>query len=104
MKKLILMLSIAFLFFGCAQPRTSVVTDGQEGAIQLKVIPGSAEVFLDGVSVGKARQFDGTSQLMKVSPGKHEIKLVASGYKEYITKVYISDSQELIQVKLEKME
>lgn|SRR5574344_2129325 len=94
----------ALLLIGCTQPRTSVVTDGQSGSIVVKAVPGSALVYLDGKEVGKARLFDGTSSVMKVSPGTHSVRLSASGYKDYETKVYISDSREIIEVNLEKVE
>lgn len=88
----------------CTAPRTTVTTDGQSGSILFKATPGSADVYLDENPVGKAREFNRTASVMKVSPGTHTIRVSAPGYKDYVTKVYISDSQEVIDINLESME
>ncbi len=85
---------------GCAAPRTSVRTDDQSGSVVFKVKPRDAVVWVDGQQVGPARSFDGSSSVLKLPPGTHIIGLTAPGRIPYETKIYLSDSQELIQVEL----
>ena len=99
MRRLILSLAPAFLL-ACAAPRTTVQTDDQSGRVRFNVEPGYAEVLVDGNSVGKARQFDGSSSVLKLGPGSHTIVLKAEGFEDYQTQVYLSDTEELVQIKL----
>jgi len=99
MLRYILALAPVFLL-ACAAPRTSVQTGDQSGRIRFQVDPGYAEVLVDGKSMGKARQFDGSSAVLKVEPGTHTVVLKADGFEDYETKLYLSDTEELIQIKL----
>jgi hypothetical protein len=99
---LTLVAGAAFLFSGCAAPRTVVQTDGQNGTILIKADPAYAMVDVDGTVMGKAREFDGTSAVLKVTPGKHLVTFRADGYEDFTTQVYISDTQEKIEINLRK--
>lgn len=106
MKSIYLFLAVLSLCLltACTAPKTTVTTDGQSGSILIKVVPGKASVYLDEKEVGKAFEFNGTSSVMKVSSGTHTVRISAPGFKDFVTKVYISDTQEVIQVNLESME
>jgi hypothetical protein len=88
------------MMLGCAAPRTTVRTDDQSGSVVFKVKPSNAIVWVDGRQVGPARSFDGSSSVLKLPPGIHIIGVTAPGRAPYETKIYLSDSQELIQVEL----
>ena len=96
----LVLLCVMFVLMSCAGPRTSVNTDDQSGTILLKVKPSTAIIEVDGTDMGKVREFDGTSQVLKVTPGKHIIRIKKEGYQTYETRVYVSDTQEVIQVNL----
>jgi hypothetical protein len=100
--KPLLIAGLAAFFGACAAPRTTVQTDGQNGTILIKADPGYAIVDVDGTVMGKAREFDGTSAVLKVTPGKHLVTFRADGYEDFTTQVYISDSQEKIEINLRK--
>ena len=100
MRLVLLPLLTAALLIGCTAPRTTVKTDDQSGRIRLRVEPGHAEVLVDGQTMGKARQFDGSSAVLKVSPGSHTVLLKADGYEDYEAKLYLSDTEELIEIKM----
>lgn len=100
MRRILLSLISSILILACAAPRTTVQTDDQSGRIRFRVQPNHAEVLVDGRSMGKARQFDGTSAVLKIGPGSHTVLLKADGFEDYETKVYLSDSEELIEIKL----
>ncbi|HEX4825606.1 MAG TPA: PEGA domain-containing protein [Candidatus Polarisedimenticolaceae bacterium] len=59
---------------GDAHPQTPAV-------IETKVSPGSAEVLLDGESVGFAKDYNGHWDELRVSPGKHTVSFQNGGYK-----------------------
>jgi hypothetical protein len=99
MRAFISLLAVVMIL-GCAAPRTTVRTDDQSGSVVFKVKPRDAIVWVDGRQVGPARSFDGSSAVLKLAPGTHVIGLTAPGRLPYETKIYLSDSQELIQVEL----
>lgn len=101
MKKL---LTIALLvgLAGCAAPRTSIEATNVSGGLLFKVKPSTAEVAVDGTVIGKARDFDGSSAVAKLPPGKHVITVSAPGYVTWESRVYLSDSQEKVEVDLQK--
>ncbi len=96
----ILLLGLLALLVACSSPRTSVKTDGQEGTIIFKVKPSTALVYVDGVELGKARSFNGTSKVLEVTPGTHVIEVKKEGYFTFSKKVYMSDTQEIIDIQL----
>lgn len=100
MRRTIATLASALLLAACAAPRTTVRTDDQSGSIRFRVQPGHAEVLVDGRSMGKARQFDGSSAVLKLGSGTHVVVLRAEGYEDYETQVYLSDTEELVEIKL----
>ncbi len=87
---------------GCAAPRTTVETANVSGTMVFKVKPSSAEISIDGNVIGTAREFDGSSSVAKVGPGKHVVLVSAPGYLPWESRVYLSDTQEKIEVELQK--
>jgi hypothetical protein len=99
MRRFILSLA-PVLLLACAAPRTTVQAHDESGSVRFSVEPSYAEVVVDGKSVGKARQFDGSSAVLKPGPGSHTIVLKADGFEDYESTVYLSDTEELVKVKL----
>lgn len=93
-------LAAAAFLAACASPRTAVQTDDQSGRIRFKVEPNHAQVVVDEKSLGKAREFDGSSAVLKLGPGTHTVLLRADGYEDWSTQVYLSDTEELIEIRL----
>jgi PEGA domain len=104
MKKLISLatLAAALGMVGCAAPRTTVETANVSGTMLFKVKPTNADVAIDGNVIGKARDFDGSTNVAKVGPGKHVVLVSAPGYKSWESRVYLSDTQEKVEVDLQK--
>lgn len=95
-----LLLATTLLLGACAAPRTTVRTDDQSGSVVFKVKPSNARAVVDGQDVGEARNYDGVSRVLKLAPGAHVIRITAPGRQDFETRVYLSDSQELVQVEL----
>ncbi len=104
MKKLLPLALLAALLgmAGCAAPRTTVETANVSGTMVFKVKPANAEITIDGTPIGKARDFDGSTNVAKVGPGKHVVLVSAPGYLPWESRVYLSDTQEKIEVELQK--
>ena len=102
MKKLALLITI-LLLVACGGNRSAAQADDQAGTVVFKVSPSSAEILVDGQLVGKARDYDGKRAVLKLEAGTHIITLQKEGYEKEEYKVYLSDSQELIQSDLKEI-
>jgi hypothetical protein len=83
-------------------PQEYIRTDSQAGRLEFKVEPSSATVIVDGVVRGQARDFDGTPAILELPEGVHQVVLEAPGYETYTTRVYLSDTMEIVSVVLRK--
>lgn len=95
-----ILLATTLLLGACTAPRTTVRTDDQSGSVVFKVKPSNAHAIVDGKDVGEARNFDGITRVLKLSPGAHVIRITAPGRQDFETRIYLSDSQEMLQVEL----
>jgi hypothetical protein len=81
-------------------PQEMIRTDSQAGRVIFKVEPKKAQVFIDGVERGLARDFDGTPAILELPEGVHLIELRHPDYETFHTKIYLSDTVETIRVKM----
>ena len=104
MKKAVFFLSFIFILFlsGCGTPKESTFGVGNEGTLKIICSPSSAEVFVDGVSMGKTNRYDGDPGYIKLDSGTHRIEIRKEGYIPYTKEVYSSRSLQTIEVTLTK--
>jgi hypothetical protein len=62
--------------------------------LKLQIKPKRAAVFLDEKYVGHASEFGGAFRSMKISPGKHRIRVELPGYRTFDTEVNLLADQE----------
>lgn len=61
--------------------RPVVYAEAPYGEIDTDVKPTDCTVYLDGVAVGKAREFDGWPTKLRTTPGRHELVFREPGYR-----------------------
>lgn len=67
------------------------------GTLDISSVPYLADVFVDGQDMGYS------PAKVRVSPGKHAVKVSKTGYRPYVTEVEVAiDSEQKVEVKLEK--
>ena len=62
--------------------------------LKLNIKPNRAAVFLDEKYVGHAGEFGGKFRSMKISPGKHTVRVELPGYRTFLTEVDLLANQE----------
>ena len=62
--------------------------------LKLKIKPARSAVFLDEKYVGHAGEFGGAFRSMKISPGKHRVRVELPGYRTFDTEVNLLANQE----------
>jgi hypothetical protein len=73
-------------------PLSSVPT--VTATLKLKIKPSRSAVFLDGKFVGHAGDFGGAFRSMKISPGRHRLRVELPGYRTFDTEVNLLADQE----------
>jgi hypothetical protein len=63
------------------------------GKLKLKVAPATADVMVDGYSVGIVDDFNGTFQKMELAAGPHHVEIAAPGYRSIAFDVRIEPNQ-----------
>ena len=76
------------------EPEPEAGPAGETGDLKINVFPDSAAVFVDGRFEGPVVQFGGITRTLKLSAGKHDVKISQSGYQDYVTTVDIEANQQ----------
>jgi hypothetical protein len=97
MKKILLLIGLAFAGCTVVSHNTSVIPDGQSGTLTFDVKPTDAKIYIDGEFVGLAKYFTGKKRELRILSGEHTVQLKRDGYHDITRKVYISDTQEHFQ-------
>ncbi len=101
MRKLALALAAAcaVLGAGCVGPTTTVRTVDTRPAIAVAGAPGGTTLFVDGVAVGRASDYDGNPNVLRVEPGTHEIEVRDGGGQPiFKQRVFVASELKPIQV------
>lgn len=86
----LLIILSAFVFSGCfGRPQSELSTVSNSGFLKIIAIPDDAQVYIDGVLTGSARDFDGRVKVLELTSGKHKIELKAQGYYSYSRDVMV---------------
>ncbi|BBB33072.1 hypothetical protein TTHT_1582 [Thermotomaculum hydrothermale] len=64
-------------------------------AYDINIKPKDADIYLDGLYVGKADDFDGSPKFLVVKPGTHTITAKKPGYKTYTVRVSINPGEQI---------
>ncbi|MDP8256614.1 MAG: PEGA domain-containing protein [Candidatus Alcyoniella australis] len=92
---IVAMSALALMLLGaCAPAHINTEQVGNEGLIAISCDPSSAEVFVDGQYVGRAKDFDGDREHLMLAGGVHIIELRKAGYQTFKKEIY---SQRYVQ-------
>ncbi len=67
--------ALALLLSACALPNTTVRAGSVRPTLSIKGAPEAAVLFLDGLEVGRAAQFDGVTKVLNVEEGAHQVEI-----------------------------
>ncbi len=101
MRKLALALAAvaAVLGTGCVGPTTTVRTVDTRPALAVTGAPGGMVLFVDGIAVGRASDYDGNPNVLRVEPGTHEIDVRdGAGQSIFRQRVFVESELKTVQV------
>ncbi len=72
-------------------PATNVAIADERPTIGFKGAPGGSQVFVDGIAMGAADQFDGSRETLMVEPGTHVVQVRHEGGVLLSERVYLGE-------------
>jgi hypothetical protein len=92
MKKLLVLLGVVLLA-ACALPQTSVRTGSAPPTLIVKGAPTGSILFVDGLAMGSASQFDGNPKTLAVLEGTHRVEVRLGPNVVYTEKAFVSNGE-----------
>jgi hypothetical protein len=88
--KLIVVATLLLALSGCALPQTTVRTGSTQPSLTVKGAPAGTVLFVDGLAMGAAQQFDGNPKVLAVLEGAHQVEIRQGTSVVYSEKVYVT--------------
>ena len=88
--KLIVVATLLLALSGCVLPQTTVRTGSTQPSLTVKGAPAGAVLFVDGLAMGAAQQFDGNPKMLAVLEGAHQVEIRQGTNVVYSEKVYVT--------------
>jgi hypothetical protein len=90
-----------FLFLGCSitTPSTMVRTMDDRPTLAIKGASEIAMLYVDGLSMGLANQYNGEPNTLAIEPGTHLVRVVVNNNVIYEQKVFVEGSLKTITVR-----
>lgn len=101
MKKYIVfaLLTLTFTLCSCAMPSTVVRTVDDRPTLAFKGAPDNAILFVDGINMGPAAQYDGDPKVLTVEPGTHNVIVNIGNEAIFEKRVFVESSLKTITIK-----
>jgi hypothetical protein len=92
MKTLSFLLVVALLS-ACALPQTTVKTGSAPPTLIVKGAPAGSILFVDGLAMGNAAQYDGNPKTLAVLEGTHQVEVRLGSTLVYKEKAFASSGE-----------
>lgn len=93
MKPLLRVLMTLVLVSACSYPTTEVRITDNRPALAIQGASADALLYVDGLAMGLAQQFDGRSQVLLLEPGTHKIEVISQGKVVLTEKVFLGGGE-----------
>jgi hypothetical protein len=88
--KVILAAAIALLLAGCVLPQTTVRTGAAHPSLVVTGAPAGSTLYVDGLAMGGADQFNGKPSVLAVLDGVHQVEVRLGAQVILHEKVFVS--------------
>lgn len=101
MKKVIVFSALALVFAlcCCTMPTTTVRTVDDRPTLAFKGAPEGALLYIDGINMGPAGQYDGESKVLTIEPGTHTVRVAVNNDTIYEQRIFVESSLKTITIK-----
>jgi hypothetical protein len=77
----------------CALPQTTVRTGSEQPSLVVKGAPSGTVLYVDGLAMGPAEQFNGDPNVLAVLEGVHQVEIRQGSAVIYHDKVFLSSGE-----------
>ena len=100
MKRNLIILIVFTLALSCTLPKTKVTQQGSEGLLKVNIQPEDAEIWIDGVFLGIAVDYNPEDKYISLTSGLHTIEIKKDGYETVYRDIYAGHSMQTLAVTL----
>ena len=90
---------LILLLGGCAMPVTTVKTIDDRPALAFKNAPEGAVLFVNGLNMGPANEYNGDPKILNVETGTHSLRITANGAVIFEQRVFVESALKTITVR-----
>jgi hypothetical protein len=91
--KPVLATGVLLLLSACALPQTTVRSGSSQPGLVVTGAPSGAVLYVDGLAMGQASQFDGHPRVLAVLRGPHEVEVREGSAVLYHNKLFMSSGE-----------
>jgi hypothetical protein len=101
MKKVILFsfLALVFALCSCSLPTTTVRTVDDRPTLAFKGAPEGALLYIDGLNMGPAGQYNGEPRVLTIEPGTHTVRVTVNDEVIYEQRIFVESSLKTITIR-----
>lgn len=99
--RILSLIAVVIWLGACQMPSEEVVISDSSAGISFRVVPDTDqvyEVYVDGLLMGNARDFQEGESILKILPGSHVIKIVSNGAVVMEDKLYVASGANKVLV------
>ncbi len=85
--------SLCIILSACALPQTTVTSGSSQPGLVVSGAPSDAVLYVDGLAMGRAIQFDGHPGVLAVLEGPHQVEVREGSTVLYQNKVFLSTGE-----------
>jgi hypothetical protein len=86
-------LVVLILVSACSGPISAVRVPDNRPAIAIQGAAADAILYVDGLSMGAAQQFDGRTQVLVLEPGPHKVEVISRGKRLLSEQIFLGGEE-----------
>ena len=90
---IVLPLVVLALVSACSGPISAVRVPDNRPAIAIQGAVADAILYVDGLSMGAAQQFDGRTQVLLLEPGPHKVEVISRGKRVLSEQIFLGGEE-----------
>lgn len=84
---------LCIMLSACSLPQTTVTSGSSQPGLVVTGAPSDAVLYVDGLAMGRASQFDGHPRVLAVLQGPHHVEVREGATVLYHDKVFLSNGE-----------
>lgn len=89
----ILTIMLAMMLTACALPETKVTTGSSRPSLAVKGAPADTTLYVDGLAIGAAADFDGAPKVLVVEEGAHQVEIRRNNAVVHKEKIFVGSGE-----------